>query len=164
MRISMIVAVAENGTIGRDGQLPWRLSADLKRFKQLTWGRPLIMGRNTFDSIGRPLPGRRSIVLTHRPLPEHADLLAAASLSHAFELADDADEVFVIGGRSVFIAALPLAERLYWTRVHAQVQGDVRFPAIDWTVWQLEEQISVPADSRNEFASTFQIWRRQSTD
>lgn len=159
-RVSIIVAVADNGVIGRGGTLPWRLSSDLQRFKKLTWGSPLIMGRRTYDSIGKPLPGRTSIVLTHRPLAPTADLLTATSLDEALQLAGAAPEAFVIGGHAVFAAALPRADRLYWTAVHAAVDGDVSFPTVDWSDWQLVEQTDLPADDRNEYPTTYQVYNR----
>ncbi|MFO0914058.1 MAG: dihydrofolate reductase [Pirellulales bacterium] len=159
-RVSIIVAVADNGVIGRQGTLPWRLSSDLQRFKKLTWGSPLIMGRRTYDSIGKPLPGRTSIVLTHRPLASAPSLLTATSLDEALGLVGSATEVFVIGGHALFAAALPRADRLYWTAVHAAVDGDVSFPEVDWSQWQLTEQTDLPADDRNDYPTTYQVYDR----
>ena len=164
MKISLLVAVAENRVIGRDGGLPWHLSADLKRFKKLTLGHAVIMGRKTFESIGRPLPRRRSIVLSRDPsyAPEGAEV--AGSLDEALALAagedEDEDEVFVIGGGSVFAAALPKADRLYLTRVHAEVSGDVLFPDLDLGSWKLRSEERHAADERHDHAFSFLVYDR----
>ena len=138
MRVSIIVAVADNGVIGRAQQLPWHLPDDLRRFKALTMGKPILMGRRTYESIGRPLPGRRNLVLSRKPgAVSHADmpptLAAGTTLEHVTSLADAlqrcaaAGEMCVIGGADVFREALPLASHLHLTRVGAQVAGDVWF-------------------------------------
>jgi dihydrofolate reductase len=131
VHVSILVAVAENAVIGRDGDLPWRLPADLRFFKRVTMGHHLIMGRKTWASIGRPLPGRTMVVLTRDPGLELPGVRVAHALPEALALARAAgdSEAFVIGGAEVFALALPLADRLYLTRVHADVQGDVCFPA-----------------------------------
>ena len=174
MKVSLLVAVAENGVIGRGGQLPWRLSADLKRFKQLTLGHHLIMGRKTFESIGRVLPGRTSIVISRQSeftLPVSVGnalggvsegCRLAHSLDEALRIADYAGdtEAFIIGGAEIFALALPLAERLYLTAVHAEVPGDTFFtlpPLADWTLLQDERH---PADAKNEFEYSFRVWER----
>ena len=157
MRISLLLAMSENRVIGRDGGLPWHLSADLKRFKKLTLGHVVIMGRKTFESIGRPLPRRRSIVLSRDPAyaPEGAE--AAASLDEALARAADEDEVFVVGGAGVFAEALPRADRLYLTRVHAEVEGDVVFPELDLGAWTLLSEERHEADERHEHAFSFLV-------
>jgi dihydrofolate reductase len=131
MTISLIVALADNGVIGRANQLPWRIPADLKHFKEVTLGRAVIMGRKTYESIGKPLPGRRNIVVS-RKAEEQPGVVVCRSLEEAFEHCrktegDDA-EVFVIGGSEIYRQAMPFADRLYLTRVHAQVEGDAFFP------------------------------------
>jgi dihydrofolate reductase len=133
MVVSIIAAVAENGVIGRDGDLPWRLPADLRFFKRVTMGHHLVMGRKTWASIGRPLPGRTLVVLTRDRALEIPGVHVVHALPEALALARAAGdrEAFVIGGADVFARALPLADRLYLTRVHADVAGDVRFPAFD---------------------------------
>lgn len=160
MRLSLIVAVARNGVIGRQGTLPWRLSADLKRFKSLTMGHHLIMGRKTFDSLdGRELPGRITIVLTRSgQVPPH--IKQTSSLDEALRMAAGDDEVFVIGGADIFALALPHADRLYVTWVEADVEGDVRLPAIDMNQWQLVEETPLPADAKNEYPTRFCIYER----
>jgi dihydrofolate reductase len=160
-RPSLIVAMTRRGVIGRGGTLPWKLSADLRRFKSLTMGHCLLMGRKTFESLGRVLPGRTSIVLTrqpdYRPPP---GVLVAASLDAALALTNQDAEPFVIGGGEIFQLALPRAERLYVTWVEADVAGDTSFPAWNPTEWQLREQQRRGADDRNEFDTTFCIYER----
>ncbi len=161
MIVSLIVAVADNGVIGRDGGLPWRLSSDLRRFKSLTMGHHLVMGRRTWESIGRPLPGRTSIVLSSRAdlvLPD--GVLLAGSLRAALALAAADDEVFVIGGAAVYRTALARARRLYLTRVHAEVPGDTSL-FLDLGGWSLVSSEEHPADERNEHPSTFEAWQRE---
>lgn len=164
MRISIIVAVAENGVIGRGGQLPWRLSADLQRFKQLTMGHTIIMGRRTWESIGRALPERKMIVVTRQPdyQIEDAGVAKAASLSEAIETARAAgdEEAFVIGGAELYREALTTADRLYYTRVLAAVEGDTQFPAINWTKWRLIESTEQPASVKNDYPCIFEVYER----
>jgi dihydrofolate reductase len=137
MKVAIIVAVSANGVIGRDNDLPWRLSADLARFKRLTMGHHLIMGRRTFASIGRPLPGRTTVVLS-RGRPELPDgVLLASSLDEALALCSGDDQVFVAGGAAVFAECLPRADRVYLTRLHADFEGDVFFPPFEETEWDL---------------------------
>lgn len=129
MRVTLIVAAARNNVIGRGGAMPWRLSSDLKRFKALTMGKPIIMGRKTFESIGRPLPGRMNIVVSSRPMAAQG-VLSASGLEAAFRLAASlGDEVMIIGGARIYEAALPAAGRIHFTRVDAHISGDVRFPS-----------------------------------
>jgi dihydrofolate reductase len=162
MILSCIVAVADNGVMGRGNSLPWRLSADLKRFKELTTGHTLIMGRKTFESIGRPLPDRISIVLTRDRGYERPGAVVVHSLEEALERCSGEEEVFAIGGAEVFGEALPRAQRLYFTRVHADVTGDVLFPAPDLAEWERVEQMALPADGKNEFPTTYEVYVRRS--
>lgn len=141
--LALVVAVSENGVIGRDQALPWRLPSDLKRFRALTWGKPLLMGRKTFESIGRPLPGRISIVISADPAFAPPDGVRRASSFREARLKAEAaahelgaDEIAVIGGRQVFAEALGEARTLHLTLVHAAPEGDVRFPAYDPAQWQ----------------------------
>jgi dihydrofolate reductase len=165
MRVSIIAAVAENGVIGRDGKLPWHLSADLRRFKRLTMGHTIIMGRRTWESIARPLPGRRMIVTSRQPeyRVDVPGVDVATSLDGALALARAAgdDEVFIIGGGALYREALPLADRLYYTSVRANVRGDAFFPDIEWNQWRLTESQEHVADEENDFPSTFQVYDRQ---
>lgn len=166
-RLTLIVAAAENQVIGRDGELPWRLSSDLARFKRLTMGHALIMGRKTYESIGRPLPGRASIVLTRNASWKagHDGVVTTTSLDEAVQSAKAAEtvsstEAFVIGGGEIYRLALPEADRVQLTRVHSRVEGDATFPVLDKRDWQLVESEDHPADERNEHACTFEVWDR----
>lgn len=162
MKVSLIVAAAENGVIGRNNALPWRLSADLQRFKALTMGHAIVMGRKTYESIGQPLPGRRMIVVTRQPGYSAPGVEVASGFDSALAIAKlhNESELFVIGGAEIFALAAPLAERLYLTRVHAEVPGDVRFPPIDPAAWRLLESQPHPADGKNEYPFTFQRYER----
>lgn len=160
MIVSILVAVAANGVIGRDGDLPWRLPDDLRFFKRVSMGHHLVMGRKTWASIGRPLPGRTMVVLTRDPALEIPGVQVVHALPEALALARAAgdDEAFVIGGAEVFARALPLADRMYLTRVHADVEGDVRFPSPHDDRWLAEHawaQVAREehaADERHAFA------------
>lgn len=164
--LGLVVAVAENGVIGRDGDLPWRLPDELKYFKRLTVGHTLIMGRRTFESIGRPLPRRRTLVLTRDPdwqaegVESFADLPAAVDAATDDAAADD-HRIFVVGGSSVYAAALPRTDHLFWTRIHAEVDGDTRFPAVDWDAWRLVGSERHGADERHAFAFTMEHYARK---
>lgn len=135
--ISVIVAMARGGVIGRGNQLLWHISEDLRRFKALTTGHPVVMGRKTWESLGRPLPGRTNVVVTRRRdyAPEGA--VVAHSLAEAVELFPPGEEVFVIGGGQIYAQAMPVADKLYITTVHADYQGDTRFPKWDKNRWRL---------------------------
>ncbi len=134
--ISLLVAVSDNGLIGRDNQLPWHLPADLKRFKRLSLGKPVLMGRKTWESLGRPLPERRNIVITRNRDYRAPGAEVTGSLEEAIRLAGDAEEIMVIGGAEIFRLALPLADRMYYTHVHTVMDGDTFFPPVDWSEWQ----------------------------
>jgi dihydrofolate reductase len=152
-RISLIAAVARNGVIGRDNTLPWRLSDDLKRFKALTLGHPIVMGRKTWDSLGRPLPGRHNIVLSRQAGLTLEGATVVHSLNEALQQAHDAAQVFVIGGAQLYTAALAQADVLHLTEVHADVEGDAHFPPIEGFTETARE--AHRADERNEFAFDF---------
>ena len=162
MKISIIAAVAENGVIGRDNQLPWRLSSDMQRFKELTMGHHLLVGRKTWESIGRPLPGRHIIVVSHGSpkLPERVHL--AASIVDGIERARSygEEELFVAGGASIYTLTLPSCDRIYLTRVHARVSGDAFFPKIDWSAWHEISRDDVDADERNDYPTSFIVYER----
>jgi dihydrofolate reductase len=136
--ISIIVAVAENNVIGRDNQLIWHISEDLKRFKELTMGHHIIMGRKTWESIGRPLPGRKSIIVSRNANFKAEGAAVAGSLLEAIDYAKNDTEVFIIGGGEIYRGALPLAHKLYLTKVHRRFEGDVFFPEIDTMKWKVE--------------------------
>jgi dihydrofolate reductase len=142
MKLCLIVAVSRNGVIGRDNQLPWHLPEDLKFFKSVTMGKPILMGRKTFESIGRPLPGRTNIVISRDPQWHSAGVEVAQSLEAALQQgreachAAGAEEIMVIGGEQIYRMALPLADRLYLTQVDAEIEGDAYFPVVDFDDWQ----------------------------
>jgi len=154
-RIAFVVAMADNGVIGRGGALPWHLPDDLKHFKAVTYGKTVLMGRRTFDSIGRPLPGRRNLVLSRSASESDAAVQHVASLEQARALASDAAELCVIGGAQVFALALPLAARIYLTRVHGEVSGDVYFPLAEFSGWREIERVEHAADARHAHAMSF---------
>jgi dihydrofolate reductase len=160
VRINIVVAISENGVIGREGGLPWRLPADLKRFKSVTMGHPLIMGRKTHESIGRALPGRANIVVSRQLGFSSAGCEVATSLDAALAIAGQVDEVMVVGGAALYATALVSAERLYLTRVHVDIAGDTFFPAIDWTEWKEIARERQSADDRNEFDYSFVAFDR----
>ena len=166
MRVSLIVAYDNRGVIGRNGKLPWHLPKDLARFKALTMGKPIIMGRRTFESIGRPLPGRTNIVMTHGNGPKMDGIYLVESLNEALGLAraTGADEAMIIGGAKVYEQALPLAQRVYATEVESDVEGDVWFPRLDPNEWTPIEKENVPADEHNELAHLFVIYERKPTE
>ena len=143
-RISIIAAVARNGVIGHEGRMPWHLPEELAHFKAVTMGHALVMGRSTFESIGRVLPGRRTIVLTRDPAWQHPGVEAAHSFAEAVSLAGPADEVFVAGGAQVYAAALPVTDALVMTWVDAEPEGDTYFPQVDWDDWR--EDVREPHD------------------
>jgi dihydrofolate reductase len=156
MKIVLVAAIGENNVIGHAGQLPWRLKSDLVHFRELTMNRPLIMGRKTYESIGKPLPGRTNIVITRDAKYSAPGIMIAPSFERALALArHDAEkrgtgEIMIIGGSDIFAAALPLADRLEITHVHASPQGDVTFPTIDPKIWRevkREEHAAGPDDS-----------------
>lgn len=160
MRVSIIVAMSKNRVIGLHGDLPWRLSADLRRFKQLTMGHPIIMGRKTYDSIGRALPGRTSIVITRQTGFHPPDVIAVPGWDEALQAAGDVEEAFVIGGGEVYSQALPLANRIYLTAVETELEGDTFFPKWDDSQWQLVQEMHHPADAKNAFSMRFLVLDR----
>jgi len=159
--VSMLVAAAENDVIGRDAALPWHLPEDLRRFKALTMGKPMLMGRKTFDSIGRPLPGRRSLVLTRSTDWAHQGVTVVHSMPEALAAAADAEELVVIGGAQVYTLAMPYVQRIYLTRVHAQVSGDTHLPPCDTTTFREVSLEDHAADARHAYAMTFVVLERR---
>jgi dihydrofolate reductase len=152
--VTLVVAAAENGVIGNANRLPWHLPADLRHFKEITWGKPLLMGRRTFESIGRALPGRRSLVLTRDPRFAAPGIEVMRSREEALR-ASAGDELMVIGGADVFRLMLSDARRMHFTRVHATVPGDARLPALDWNAWHCISRATHPADEKNVYAMSF---------
>jgi dihydrofolate reductase len=165
-RLTLVVAVADNGVIGRNQTLPWRLPDDLKRFKGLTLGKPVLMGRRTWSSLGRPLPGRDNLVLTRdrefSRLPAAHGALVVHTLAEALARCPGFPEIAVIGGAEVYREALPFAERIEITRVHAEVAGDTWFPALAPEEWQSVRCEAHAADAQHAFAMTFETLVRVS--
>lgn len=163
MILSLIVARDQGGVIGKEGRLPWHLPRDLAHFKKLTMGKPIIMGRLTYESIGRPLPGRMSIVISGRRTLRIEGVSVVGSLEDALALAREsgAEEAFVIGGARVYREALPVADKVYLTEVHARHEGDVFFPALRSEDWELEDEEEVAADERNPHPLVFKVFRRR---
>lgn len=164
--VAMIAAVGENGIIGSDGAIPWRLPTDFAHFKRTTMGKPLIMGRKTFESIGKPLPGRTNIIVTRQAEYRPEGVLVFHSLgealAHAQEIAaaDGVDEVMIGGGGEIYREAMPLAERLYVTHVAASPPGDVRFPLIDPKQWEVDATPELQRTERDSADFTVKVYRR----
>ena len=156
MIVALLVAMSDDGVIGRDNALPWHLPHDLKWFKRLTTGHAIIMGRATYQSIGRPLPNRRNIVLSRDPAFQPEGVEVATTLEAALALVEGDPEVFVVGGAAIYRLALPRAQRIYLTRVHAKVDGDVRFPEWRPDEWRLVWEEAHQADDEHAYPFTFQ--------
>lgn len=161
MTLSLVVAASSNNVIGRDGGLPWHLPDDLRQFKRLTMGKAVIMGRSTYESIGRPLPDRRNIVMTR-----NADYVAdgcdvVSSVSEAIDALEGAEEAMIIGGGQVYRDFLPLADRIYLTRVQAEVEGDTYFPEIDEATWRLVSSEHHGADEKHRYAFDVMVFERR---
>lgn len=163
MKISLIVALDEQDGIGHHGRLPWRLGKDMRRFKALTMGHHLIMGRKTWEAIGRPLSGRTLIIVTRQPGYLAEGCHVVHSLDAALELARrrGEEEAFVIGGGELYELALPLAQRIYMTRVHTQVPADVFFPGFDPAEWEITQMQQDAAGEKDQFAATFSVLERR---
>ena len=160
MRLSIIAAKSANRVIGRNNDLPWRMPADWKRFKSLTMGHHLIMGRKTFESIGQPLPGRSTVVITHQTGYAPAGVLVAHSIEQALEIAAEDDEVFVAGGAQIYQQLLPRADRLYLTSIHEEFEGDTHFPEFEESDWKLISEDSHEPDEKNPYPYSFLIYER----
>ncbi|HAS6321311.1 type 3 dihydrofolate reductase [Vibrio vulnificus] len=159
MIISMIAAMAKQRIIGKDNQMPWHLPADFAWFKRCTMGKPVVMGRKTYDSIGRPLPGRLNIVISRDESLVIEGVTMANSIAHALALAGDADEVMIIGGGSIYAECLPKADKLYLTFIDATIDGDTQFP--DWgEQWCESHREYYSADEKNRYAMDFVILER----
>ena len=161
--VSLIVAMSSNRVIGRDGDLPWHLPADLRHFKKTTMGHHLIIGRATWDEVGKPLPGRTMVVVTRNRGFSADGVLIAHSVEEALALVRDDNEPFIGGGAEIYRQALvaDVVERLYITRVHAHVDGDTFFPPIDLDQWLLADRVDHPADEKNEHSYTFERYDRR---
>lgn len=162
MIVSLLLAASENNVIGKNNQLPWHLPNDLKYFKNLTWGLPILMGRKTFDSIGKPLPGRKSIVVTRQKDWQYEGVTTVHAIENAVTKAADlgAREIFVIGGAEIFMLSLPMANRIYLTRIHHHFDGDVFFPELSQHEWSITSSRFCPADEKNGYNHTYQVWER----
>ncbi|WP_375649612.1 dihydrofolate reductase [Bartonella sp. OT172YNZD] len=165
--ICLIAAVAENGVIGREGAMPWHLSTDLRRFKALTLGRPIIMGRKTWDSLGRPLPGRTNIVITRDCTFVAEGAVVAHSLSQACSIArseasqNGADEVFIIGGGEIFQQGLHMADKIFLTEVLASIEGDSFFPVFNKEKWTIVETQDIPKGDKDSHPTRFFVYERK---
>jgi dihydrofolate reductase len=169
MMISLIVAAAENGVIGRGGTMPWHMPSDLKYFRSVTLGKPVIMGRKTFQSIGKPLPKRHNIVVSRSPdfVAEGADVVTSldAAIARAVQVAtaSGVDEIMIIGGGQIYAAALPRAGRVYLTCIQALLNGDATFPALDAKVWHATSRFALLADPKDDYPAEAQIFERISS-
>lgn len=160
-KLALIVAASENDVIGANGDLPWRLSADLKRFKSLTMGHHIIMGRKTFDSIGRLLPGRKTVIVTRQSDHDVKGAIVVHSVEAALEVVSEDPHPFVTGGAEIYQLMLPHVQEIFLTRVHAEIDGDTRLPEIDWSQWKKVESERFPADARNEIDYSFERFERK---
>jgi dihydrofolate reductase len=166
MKIVLIAAFAQNRVVGIENRLPWHLPEDLKYFKRTTSGKAIIMGRKTYDSIGRPLPNRTNIVITRNPDFTAPGIKVVASLEAAIELAkevnyiNDVDEVMIIGGASIYESALPIADRLYLTHVHAEVEGDAYFPEVNFQQWSETSREDYKASEKNPYDYSFVVYEK----
>ena len=163
MKISMIAAMAHDRVIGKDNQMPWYLPADLAHFKRVTLGKPVLMGRKTFESIGRPLPGRRNLVISRNPGYQAEGIEVVGSVEAALALLASCavEELMVIGGGHLYAEMLPSADCLYLTQINLAVEGDTRFPAFDDGQWQRIDCESHPADEKNPHPYRFETWQRR---
>lgn len=163
MHINQVVAAASNNVIGKNNRLLWSLPNDMKFFKNTTWGMPVIMGRKTFESLGKPLAGRTNIVITHQQNWQPEGVLVVNNIQEAMAAAaeTDAKEAFVIGGGEIYRQTLPLTERIYLTRVHTTLDGDTFYPGFNESEWQLLSQLDFAADEKHAHAYSFQVWQRR---
>ncbi|UTO27884.1 dihydrofolate reductase [Bartonella harrusi] len=167
LSICLIAAVAENGVIGREGAMPWRLSTDLQRFKALTFGKPIIMGRKTWDSLGRPLPGRTNIVITRNPAFIAEGAIITHSLSQACSVAkretfqNGAEEIFIIGGGEIFQQGLYIADKIFLTEVLASIEGDSFFPVLNKEEWTIVQTQCISEGDKDSHATRFVVYKRK---
>jgi dihydrofolate reductase len=165
MIISLVVAASDNNVIGKNNQLLWHLPKDLKFFKNVTWGMSVVMGRKTFESMGsKPLPGRKNIVITRKTGWNAEGVSVADSVDAAVALAEASNykEIFIIGGGEIYLIAFDRANKIYMTRVHAELEGDTYFPVIEKNDWTLVSKTDNPADEKHAYAFSFQLWERKS--
>ena len=155
MKISLIVAMASNRVIGLNNQMPWQISADLKKFKKITMGAPILMGRKTYESIGRPLPGRTNIIISRNPSYQQPGCLVFNDIDKALASCGDVEEVFVIGGSDFYKSMLPVADTLYLTQIHQEFSGDTFFPEFDADQWIEVEREDIQNDPNTTFSYSF---------
>ena len=160
MIVTLILAVSDNGVIGRDNQLPWHLPDDLKHFKRLTMGKPIVMGRRTYESIGKPLPGRQNIVVTRDANYRREGVTVVHDVDAAMQAAGDVPELMIIGGAELFRLFLPRAGRIHLTRVHGDIPGDVHWPELDRREWHLVASEPHGADERHAWPMSFEVWEK----
>lgn len=161
MKISIIAALARNRVIGKDGTMPWHLPAELAHFKQLTMGKPIVMGRKTFDSIGRILPGRLNIVITRDRAYRVEGAVLVHTIEDALAAAKGAEEIMIIGGEHLYRQLLNQVSRLYLTMIEADIEGDTFFPELDESEWELKEKVCRLADEKNDYAMSFLVLERK---
>jgi dihydrofolate reductase len=159
--VSLVVAMTRDGVIGRDNAMPWHLPDDLKHFKALTMGKPMLMGRKTFAAIGKALPGRTTLVLTRDRVWQAPGVTVVHSLDEAFQAVSSVPELCVVGGAEIYKLTLPIAQRIYLTRIQASIPGDTVFPALDMSQWRETGSIEHPADERHACAMTFSTLDRR---
>lgn len=165
MILSQVVAAAENNAIGKNNQLLWSLPNDSKFFKNTTWGMPVIMGRKTFESLGKPLAGRTNIVITSQPDWKAEGAIVVHDINEAITAAagTDAKESFIIGGGTIYKQTLPITQRVYLTRVHTSIEGDAFFPEMNKADWELLSQLDFKKDEKHAYDYSFQVWQRRET-
>lgn len=158
--ISLIVAASENNAIGKDNQLLWNLPIDLKFFKNTTWGMPVVMGRKTFEAMGKPLNGRPNFVITTKKDWKAEGASVSSTIEDALRDAESANckEIFITGGGEIYKQSMDLADKIYMTRIHTQIEGDTFFPEIDEKKWQLEHVTEIKADEKNKYDMSFETW------
>ena len=161
--LSHIVAASENNIIGSNNDLPWKLSNDFKYFKNKTWGMPVIMGRNSFDAMKKALPGRINIVVTRKTDWHPENVFVEHGIEEAIEKAkeSEAKEIFIIGGGEIFKQTISIVDRIYLTRVHTNVEGDTSYPEINHDQWKLAKSDLFPADEKNNYPYTFEVWEKK---
>ncbi len=163
MVISLIAAVSENNVIGKDNKLPWYLPTDMKYFRNITWAMPVVMGRKSFESLGKPLQGRTNIVITRNKNWKAEGVRVVQGIDQAIIIATqlDAKEIYIIGGAEIFQAAMPSADKIYLTLVHENFEGDTFFPEIEQEEWKLTSNRDCEPDEKNAYALSFQVWERK---
>lgn len=159
--LSLIVAIAKNNVIGKENKLVWHMPADMRFFKNTTMGHTLIMGRKTFESFGKPLPGRKSIVITRQNDWQYEGVVVVHSLEDAIKVAPKDEEVFIIGGAEIYRQAMPLCNKMYLTIIHHDFEGDTLFPDIDFSQWNLTSDEKYLADEKNSYDYSFRVYERK---